>query len=338
MAMLKRGLTAALAAGAMLMLLPAAGQAATTFGSRLNHQPANSGECQPFVNPCTIVSYIEPSDPNGDPYAGGAPVSGVITKFRIYAYAAAPTQVTFRVANVTLPNPADPNNAQATTTGTGPTVTIQSTVDPSIQEFDGRLPVKKGEHLAIDATDVDATYNNSGDKFSYIFTPPLVDGAAALTSSDPTGELLVQGSIEPDVDGDGYGDETQDQCPSQASTHGPCDRTRPVVSGPRVSGGTISYRLSEDATVSFRLAKKVSGRKVRRRCVAQTRRNRHHRRCSRFKPIGAKFSGPGKAGADKVTLPNGRRLKRGVYRLTMTATDAAGNKTTKTTTFRVKRK
>ena len=39
-----------------------------------------------------------------------------------------------------------------------------------------------------------------------------------------------------------------------------------------------------------------------------------------------------------MTLPNGKKLKPGTYRLTMTATDAAGNKTTKTTTFKVKKK
>jgi hypothetical protein len=338
MAMLKKGLaTAALTVGAGLLLFPPAGQAATVFGSRLNHEPANSGECQ-ILGRCTIVSFIHPSDPNGDPYAGGAPSDGVITKFRIYAYTAVPTQVTFRLADINRPNPMDPNTAQATAAGTGPTVTIQPAAQPSIQEFGGRLSVKKGQHLAIDATDVQATYNTSGDKFSYIFTPPLVDGAAARMSLQPTGELLVQGTIEPDADGDGFGDETQDQCPSQASTQGQCDKTLPVVKGLHVSGNTISYRLSEAATVSFKLAKKAPGRKVGGKCVAQTAKNRTHRRCPRFKPIGASFSGPGKTGADHVTLPNGRKLGPGVYRLTMTATDVAGNRATTTTTFKIKKK
>jgi hypothetical protein len=35
-------------------------------------------------------------------------------------------------------------------------------------------------------------------------------------------ELLVQYSVEPDADHDGYGDETQDKCPSNPSTHGTC--------------------------------------------------------------------------------------------------------------------
>ena len=36
-----------------------------------------------------------------------------------------------------------------------------------------------------------------------------------------------------------------------------------------------------------------------------------------------------------MTLPNGKKLKPGTYRLTMTATDAAGNVTTQVTTFRI---
>ena len=34
--------------------------------------------------------------------------------------------------------------------------------------------------------------------------------------------LLTSGTIEADADGDGFGDETQDQCPAAASTQGPC--------------------------------------------------------------------------------------------------------------------
>jgi hypothetical protein len=322
---------------AALLLIPASAQAATVFGSRLSHQPANSGECNMLGQPCTIVSYVEPEEGTGNPYTGGAPVSGVITKFRIYAYTENPTPVTFVVADVNLPNPGDQDTANVTLAGSGPTVTVQHTEEPSIQEFSGRLPVKKGQQLGIDGTEIQATYNNSGDKFSYVLAPPLAAGGAR-TSTEPTGELLVQGTIEPDADGDGFGDETQDQCPSQATTQGPCDNTAPSVSGAGVSAGVLSYTLSEASTVTLRLEKKTAGRKVGGKCVVQTKKNRGHARCPRFKPVGAAFSGPGAAGPNKVTLPNGKRLKPGSYRVTITAVDAAGNKTVKTTSFKVKPK
>jgi hypothetical protein len=332
----RRLTTLALSLVAGLLLLPATGQAATVFGSPLKHGP-DSGVCQ-TPGPCTVVTFTDPTEPNGDPYSGGAPVDGVITKFRIYANTATSAQVTFRLADINRPDPTDPSSALASAVGTGPTVTIQHTEEPEIHEFPGRLPVKKGEQLAIDATEIEANYSQGCDHCSYVFAPPLVDGSGAQGSLESSGQLLVQASIEPDADGDGFGDETQDQCPSQASTQGPCDVTAPVVSKLGVANGVVSYTLSEASTVSLQLEKKTAGRKVGGKCVPQTKKNRRHARCPRFKPIGARFSGGGNAGANQVTLPNGKHLRPGTYRVTITTTDAAGNTSTRSTTFKVKKK
>jgi hypothetical protein len=339
MSKLKRQLTtAALGAFAALLLVPAAGQAATEFGSRLNHDPANSGECQE-LGPCTIVSFIHPSDPNGDPYSGGAPVDGVIVKFRIRAFVPEASPVTFRLADISRPDPNNDESALATAAGTGPTVILQTTEDPEtpIREFPGQLPVKKGQHLAIDGTNVQATVNDSGDDFSYIFAPPLVGGAGARGSLQSTGELLVAAVIEPDADKDGFGDETQDQCPSQATTQGACDTTAPAVTGLAVKGNKASYTLSEAATVSLLLEKKLPGRKVGKKCAPQTAKNKTRKKCSRFKAVGAAFAGPGAAGANQVALPV-KKLAPGSYRLTITARDAAGNQTVKSVSFKVAKK
>ena len=185
---------------------------------------------------------------------------------------------------------------------------------------------------------IEATYDASGSKFSYVFAPPLVDGQGARGSNAVIGELLASADIEPDADHDGFGDETQDQCPTQATTQGPCDTAAPAVSGLRVSGGKIFYTLSEGATVSFKLEKALSGRKVAGKCVRQTRRNRHRPRCTRFTTLAAGLAGPGAVGANQLALPKirGRKLGAGRYRLTMTVTDAAGNSATTTKSFRIK--
>ena len=88
--------------------------------------------------------------------------------------------------------------------------------------------------------------------------------------------------IQPDADGDGFGDETEDGCPSQATTHGACDTTKPGISALRVSRGTVSYRLSEAASVHFTLARKA----------------RRH-----LKRVGHGFDGKGDVGLDKVAIP-----------------------------------
>jgi hypothetical protein len=332
---------ASLTALGVLLIVPAVGQAATNFGSRLNHDPTDT-TCQAFGT-CTIVSYIQPSDPAGDPYSGGAPVGGVITKFRIRAYAQEdPGQVTFRVADVSLTDPNSNDSALSTAAGTGPTITIdpdEAATETPITEVAGRLPVKKGQHLAIDTTkSIAAVYNSNGDKFSYVYAPPLVNGSGARGSNEAANELLVAATIEPDADGDGFGDETQDKCPTQATTQGACDVTPPGVSGFSVTNGEISYTLSEPATVSFALEKKFVGRQIGKRCARKTVKNKKKKKCSTFKPVGAAFPGTGAAGANRVTLPNGKKLKPGSYRLTMTARDAVGLVTVTTTTFKVAKK
>lgn len=321
----------------VLLLLPAAGRAATIFGSQLKNDPTETscGE----IGPCTIVSHGFSIPPNGDPYSAGAPVSGVITSFRTRAFAfEEPGQITFRVANLTLPDPNNLESALATSAGTGPTITLPPIEEnePTITEVPAQLPIKQGQQLAVDISpSIEIIYNQT-DNRSYQFAPPLVDGAAQRPSTEARKELQVQATIEPDADNDGFGDETQDQCPAQAATHGPCDTTPPAISGLRVAKGKkVSYKLSEAAAVSFKLEKKSKGRRADRKCVKQTKKNRAKKGCPLFRQI-ASFGGPGNAGANSASIP--RKLRPGRYRLTMTARDALGNMSTKTTTFKVVKK
>jgi hypothetical protein len=269
----------------------------------------------------------------------------VITKFRVRAFAVdQPGTVTLRVGDVSRPNPSDQTTAVATVTGTGPTVPIPVIPDPEtpVREFAAQLPIKQGQHLELDpSATVNAVYASSGSKFTYSFEPPLVDGQGPRGSTDVTEELLVQVTIEPDADGDGFGDETQDQCPTQAGTHGACVSNPPpatlAVNGLAVRTGKIAYTLSKEATVTLKLAKAKKGRKVKGRCVAQTRKNRRRRSCTRYATVLAGIAGPGAGGANTLALPkpNGRKLRKGRYRLTLTANDATGAKVTATVRFRV---
>jgi TolB protein len=93
-------------------------------------------------------------------------------------------------------------------------------------------------------------------------------------------------------------------------------------------GTTISYRLSEKARTTLTFSRRVRGRKVGRRCRKPTRKNRRKRRCARYVKAGTlKFDG--KAGTNRVKfqgrLSRRKRLRLGRYRLTVGATDTAGN-------------
>lgn len=335
----KRLSTALMSAVLVSLLVPAASHAAIEFGNKFKNEPTST-PCKD-LGTCTVVAYINPTD-NGDPDASGSPVDGVITKFRYQAFAdEVPGSLTFRVANIKRPDPNDQDNVLAAAVATGPTVTVQPSMDPEtpILEVGAQVPVKKGQHLAVDASEsVGVVYASSGSKFSYIFAPPLINGSGERAQTDATESLLVAAVVEPDADNDGAGDETQDKCSRQATTTGPCDDTKPGVQGFGVANGTITYTLSEAATVRFQLQKKGKGRKAGKKCVKQTAANKKKPKCPLLKNVGGVFSGTGTVGKNTVKLPNGKKLKPGRYKLTMTATDAAGNTTTASTNFTVAKK
>ena len=157
------------------------------------------------------------------------------------------------------------------------------------------------------------------------FTFSATDG----TSPAPTATVTI--NVAPPQNGGGNG----------------ADTTRPVVSGLSLSrkrfrrgtglpsasqtrvGTTISFRLSEAgrATLSFQRAR--PGRRVGRRCVRPTRRNRTRPACKRFVRAGS-FSFAAKAGVNRVRfegrLTRSRRLAFGSYRVTVGARDNAGNR------------
>jgi len=299
-----------LAAGALLALTPVA-DAATTFGSRLNHDPANAGECTNLLGPCTIAAFIHPSDPDGDPYSGGAPVDGVITKFRtrLIGEAGAAATVTLKLAEVTRPDSQNGNTAVARLAGTGPTVTVPASDAPEvpIREFAAKLPVKKGQQLALEGTNMWATYNSNGDKFSYVYSPTLVAGQGPRGSTEASGELLVQADIEPDVDRDGLGDQTQD--PRVAA-----DRVAPKLSKLSLAPASfrasskLGYRLSEAAKLSVRIERRTKS--------------------GRFTRLRGALRDSGEAGKNTMQVKRrlaGRKLAAGRYRLVIKATDAARN-------------
>lgn len=336
-----------------LLALPAVGSAAETFGSRLLNAP-NYGGCADVTAPCTYAAYIHPSDPDGDPYAGGAPSDGVIVKFRIRAVGpggpGSPATVTFGLASV---NRTDPGSATATAAGFGPTVTLAGSGE--IEEFAARLPVKKGNQVAIRTSDARAIYASSGDKFTYVFSPPLADNEPARTSDRVTEELLVAATVEPDADGDGFGDESQDRCIDKPGSDGGCptaaeraEQAPPKLSRlkvtPRAGKGArkVTYRLSKQAKVTLKVERVAKGRRVAGKCRKQTPRNMKRRACKRTVKVRGRVVRNGKAGFNRAKLPArlaGPKLAPGRYRLVAVAVDSTGKRSAAVKRgFRVKKR
>ncbi len=95
--------------------------------------------------------------------------------------------------------------------------------------------------------------------------------------------------------------------------------------------GTFGVTLSEAAVLTLRFERLLPGRRQGKACVAPTRRNRKARLCTRRLVVGTVSAPAARAGLNAVKVGprvGGRRLTAGRYRLTVSARDAAGNRST----------
>jgi hypothetical protein len=84
-------------------------------------------------------------------------------------------------------------------------------------------------------------------------------------------------------------------------------------------GATITYALSAAATVQFTIERKLSGRRVGKKCVKRTKANKGKKRCPLYKPVKGGFTHTGVAGSNSFKFSGrvgGKALKPGAYRLT----------------------
>lgn len=203
-----------LVALAFLLIAPATSSGATTIGSNLTAAPASVFGCG---SGCT---YMALALPPASTAAGGlsAPTSGVVVRWRIRS-GAAPHMTSLRVLR-----PA--GGTSWTGVAESATVTVPASATST---FDTRLPITAGDRIGVDTdTAMNAQATTAGAQGAY-WTPALGTSATLPYSGMQTPrELLVNADIEPDADGDGYGDETQDLCPGDATLHAACPRTLTV--------------------------------------------------------------------------------------------------------------
>lgn len=150
-----------------------------------------------------------------------APASGVITKVKMPIDFEVPFLIPEQIK---LMKPVGGNSF---------TVTTQATIKISEEVMEGgvRMPVQAGERLAVRG--LPYTYAGSekpGVAFYCSETPGVMGyvtedvppGATAEFKEEPGYRVPLAAIIEPDADNDGFGDETQDGCPTSAALQVPC--------------------------------------------------------------------------------------------------------------------
>jgi hypothetical protein len=103
-------------------------------------------------------------------------------------------------------------------------------------------------------------------------------------------------------------------------------------------GTTFSFTLNQPATVSLAFTQRVRGRKIKHRCLAQTRKNRHQPRCTRTVSVG-RLSITAHAGANKLffkgRISHSKKLSPGRYTLVIIARTSNKSSTPKKLSFTI---
>ena len=189
------------------LAVPASAPAAVTIGSDLS--TGGSPTSCPF-GACTVVQTSLP----GRQVA--SPIAGVVVRARVRnASSSAP------VVRIRIVRPA----AAGAFTGVASAET-PGYACPAICTVSFRLPIAAGDHVGIDGASGSTVGTRSAPGAGMgIWSPYLANGETrAATASIGDLELLMNADVEPDADEDGYGDESQDDCPSSAETQLPCGK------------------------------------------------------------------------------------------------------------------
>jgi len=181
----------------------------------------------------------------------------------------------------------------------------QETTGADVTQFAAQLPIKAGDQLAIhvpkeNTSSVGCDFNSgdTGDVVRWRTGNAFDDPVGTTVATDTTGpsfRLNVSARVEPDADGDGYGDLTQDTCPSLKNSHDDCippntflksGPAKKVVTAASKAKVKITFFASEAASFTCKVDKKAAT------------------------PCNGKFKA---------------KLKPGKHTVTITATDRVGN-------------
>ncbi len=211
----KVGIGALAGVATLALSVPSSASAAVTIGSNLAAAP-NGGASSCSPGPCTDAHRTLPAASQAQ---GGllATSDGVVVRWRI--------KVADNVSPVALRITRPGDSAIRSGAGTGPTVTPTANATST---FEVRLPIQFGDTVGIDCCNPTAleAFAMTPDASYELWLPRLEDAgptAPFFSSPNEDSELLVNADIEPDADGDGFGDESQDLCPTDAAKQTDCD-------------------------------------------------------------------------------------------------------------------
>jgi hypothetical protein len=296
----------------------ASASAATEFGSAC---AANS------VAP--LQSLVSVAHGSSSPLPVAAPSAGVITEWKLNVELSELTPeekselATAIAQQLLVLRPAGPDHYVVVGRSEAGTLDLGG-----VSTHPASIPVQQGDLLGLSgAFTLFCETTDPGDASAPFFGSPPT--GATIETEAPVGEVQVPvvATIEPDADGDGAGDETQDRCPQSPAYQAPC----PVVtinSKPMAGKKAVSLYVTTSLTTSVGVTATVplgKGRTATLTAPAQT--------------IGPGSLTPFRLGFPKPLVKALRKLpaKRSLrMSITAAATNISGPPSTTTSTVRLK--
>jgi hypothetical protein len=246
----------AVVAGALVAFSGGQAGAATTVG-QVAPNPGVTGGCAgattfltPAVAPAT-PSYVIPAD-------------GVLTSWSMQGDDSVVGSVELKVVR-----PLGGTTFQVTAEDPAP----HSIPINVLSTFSTRIAVTQGDLLALwvptGTSPCVFQTGNASDTLNFksgSHPEPAPSDSFATNGESPGHRLNLSALIEPDADRDGFGDETQDQCPDAAAFQAPpCDRTAPettITKGPKAKTKKPKAKFafsSSEASSTFQCRLKGKG-------------------------------------------------------------------------------
>jgi hypothetical protein len=189
--------------------------------------------------------------------SGGAlplatPTGGVVTSWKV---------------NSARPEPVPERMAVFRPTGGAGTFKVvgesnEENVNLGLNVFSTRIPVQAGDRFGPVAVTIDSPLfcgtGNSGDQ-TWSFNGSVGTGSTHTFAAGVQVRVPMIAVIEPDKDGDGYGDETQDKCPQSAAYQSECP-TIALDAFPIVLKRSVLVLVSASSTASVHVFGQTSWR------------------------------------------------------------------------------
>ena len=212
-------------------VLPAAADGAVTVGQTL----------PPIYNCDGTYEIVQTGVASGNSYR--VPSDGVITSWSSQGTTMGTTTVKIKLFR--------PTGTMNEFTVAGQSALGVVPASSAVASFTTRIPVKAGDLLGISKGSGGCAYQITGSTSdtNAFRAGDAPDGETDAYAANDQSRMDVSAQLEPDADGDGFGDETQDSCPGDAGKVAGCPKadlllTKGASASEVAVGASLTYTLT----------------------------------------------------------------------------------------------